>query len=143
MPLSAKTWKLNLRSPQRRNDGQMSLQQQHRLDTDPTTATLLILKTRLGRCWEEGGRKRRWRLGVRSDFSSDLFVTCTEQRRFPGLCFWRSLIRACCRLLQKLTSYSSMAVDVEVSATKRSQVEVTKILPERTKEKKNKKNPPE
>lgn len=36
----------------------------------------------------------------------------------------------------KLTSCSSMAVDVEaeVSATKRSQVEVTKILPEWTKE---------
>lgn len=38
----------------------------------------------------------------------------------------------------KLTSCSSMAVDVEaeVSATKRSQVEVTKILPDWTEEEK-------
>lgn len=74
----------------------------------------------------EGGRRGR----VRSDFRSDLSVTQTKQRRFPGLCWEKfnpCVFCVCC----KLTSCSSMAVGVEaeISATKRSQVEVTKILP--------------
>lgn len=94
--------------------------------------TLLILKTSgdVGRQEEEEEEEGE---GVRSDSRSDLFVTQTKQRRFPGFC-WEEFIPCVFVCAAKLTSCSSMAVDVEaeVSATKRSQVEVIKILPEWT-----------
>lgn len=73
--------------------------------------------------------------GFGSDFRPDLSVTRSKQRRSPlpprpGLC-WEKFNPCVFVYAAKLTSCSSMAVDVEaeVSATKRSQVEVTKILP--------------
>lgn len=144
MPLSAKTWNWN--------SGDHSVVEIDKRLYSNNTSLILIqqqfahFKNRL-RLMLEGRRKRDEGHGggrFRSDLRSDLVVTRAKQRRFPWLCVEK--FNPCMfEYAAKLTSCSSMAVDVEAeaSATKRSQVEVTKILPEwmdgrkTTKKKKN------
>lgn len=96
-------------------------------------------KNRWRGCWEAGGGRGeggRGGQGIQIWFQIWFICDSDQAAQIPPGFVGRSLIRACLCMLQKLTSCSSMAVDVEaeVSATKRSQVEVTKILPDWTKE---------
>lgn len=82
------------------------------------------------RCWQVrrggGGGVKGWDL-IPDRIYSWLGPSSADSQGFVGRSLFRAFVCAA-----KLTSCSSMAVDVEaeVSATKRSQVEVIKILPE-------------
>lgn len=69
-------------------------------------------------------------MGFRVRFEISLICDMSWATKIPGI-WWEVFFRACFLFAAKLTSCSSMAVGVEagVSATKRLQVEVTKILP--------------
>lgn len=88
-----------------------------------------------------GGRRRMRRREGGGQISFQIWFICDLDlaAQIPRALFLEKFYPCVFVYAGKLTSYSVMAVDVEaeVSATKRSQVEVTKILPEWTEGKEN------